>query len=135
MTKIRTLWVDDKDNFPESTIWRIQNDLDKLGVDVEIEKLKDGNFVWETIRDWKPHVVMMDNNLESVQTNGGLLILEIRFVQNHDETPIIFYSSGMDDKLIQLVSTSANVTPTTRDDAHVELFLEIKRLIELINAS
>jgi len=135
MTKIRTLWVDDKDNFPESTILRIQNDLDKLGVDVEIEKLKDGNFVWETIRDWKPHVVMMDNNLESVQTNGGLLILEIRFVQNHDETPIIFYSSGMDDKLIQLVSTSANVTPTTRDDAHVELFLEIKRLIELINAS
>lgn len=129
MINIKILWVEDDPNFANSVLLRLRNDLLEMGVVVEEEKLKDGNYVWETVRDWKPDVIMMDHNLESVQTNGALLVLEIVFVQNHDETPIIFYSSAMDEKLVGLVSNANNVSPTGRDEVHTELLLAVKKIV------
>ena len=71
MLKIKILWVEDDPNFANSVLLRLRNDLHEMGVEVEEEKLKDGNYVWETVRDWKPEVIMMDHKLESVQTNGA----------------------------------------------------------------
>lgn len=129
MKKIKILWVEDDPNFPKSVLLRLKSDLNKIGVEIEEEKLTDGNYVWETVRDWKPDIIMMDHNLESVQTNGALLVLEIVFVQNHDGTPIIFYSSAMDEKLVGLVNNANNVSPTGRDEVHTELLLAIKRIL------
>jgi hypothetical protein len=130
MINLKILWVENDLNFPGSVLLRLKNDLLEMKVDIEEEKLTDGNYVWETVRDWVPDIIMMDHNLESVQTNGALLILEIVFVQNHDDTPIIFYSSAMDERLMGLVSKANNVNPVGRDEVHTELLLAVKKLIE-----
>jgi hypothetical protein len=126
---IKILWIENDPTARDSILKRIKIDLERMDVQLTNETLIDGNFVWETVRDWHPHIIMMDHNLESVQTNGALLVLEIRFVQNHGETPIIFYSSAMDEKLVSLVSNVENVTPTTRDEAHTELLLAIQEIV------
>ena len=129
MIKIKILWVEDDPHFANSVLLRLRTSLNQMNVEVDEEKLKDGNFFWETVRDWKPNVIMLDHNLESVQTNGAQLVLELRFVQNHNNTPIIFYSSAMDEQLIGKVSSAINVSPTGRDEVHTELLLAVQRLI------
>jgi DNA-binding response OmpR family regulator len=129
--KLRILFIEDEPGFPESVLFRIHQELKDFGVEYEEpEILTDGEYVWETVRDWKPHIIMMDHNLENVKINGANLIIEIRFHNN--ETPIIFYSSEMDQRLMNLVDDEPEVYPSTREDVNTELLAQIKRLVTTI---
>ena len=103
----------------------IEEELNEI--DVELSKpelLENGEHVWITVRDWKPDIIMMDHNLSDVRINGANLITEIRFHNN--DTPIIFYSSEMDEKLMELVEGHDNVVTSTRGDVHSELIRLVK---------
>lgn len=127
MKKIRLLWVDDDIEFGPSIHFRIIEDALKLGFEFEEpETLEGGEYVWDTVRDWKPDIIMMDHNLDDVRLNGANLIIEIRF--HNTNTPIVFYSSEMDDKLIKLVEDEANVYPSIRDDVGAELLKLLQSL-------
>lgn len=120
MKKLKLLWIDNDENFGPSIQLRVAEDTAKLGYHFEEpETLIDGQYVWETVRDWKPDIIMMDHNLEDVKINGANLIIEIRF--HNQDTPIIFYSSGMDERLLGLVENENAVYPSTRDDVGAEL--------------
>lgn len=120
MRKLKILWVEDDVNFGPSIHFRIEDNVRDLGLEFqEPELLQNGNFVWDTVRDLKPDIIMMDHNLEDVNTNGALLTTEIRFHNN--ETPIIYYSSEMGPKLMELVKGESNVFTSTRSDVSVEL--------------
>jgi CheY-like chemotaxis protein len=127
MKNLKILWVDDNVTFGPSIHVRIKSEVVKLGFNLaEIETLQNGKYVWDTVRDWKPDIIMMDHNLDDVKINGANLIIEIRFHNN--ETPIIFYSSEMDDKLISLIDDEVRVYPSTRDDVGAELLHLIQTL-------
>jgi DNA-binding response OmpR family regulator len=127
--KIRVLFIEDDTRFPLSVFIRIQADIINLGLEFEDhEILPTGEYVWETVRDWKPHVIMMDHNLDNIKRNGADLIIEIRFVQNHDDTPIVFYSSEMDESLKALVASASNTVSVHRQEAHNELLAVITRI-------
>ena len=117
---IKLLWVEDDLKFGPSVHFRIEGELGKISVKLsKPELLEDGQHVWITVRDWKPDIIMMDHNLSDVRINGANLITEIRFHNN--DTPIIFYSSEMDNKLMELVEGHSNVITSTRGDVHSEL--------------
>lgn len=127
MKELKILWVEDDINFGPSIHFRIENEMNELGFNFENPKLLiNGAYVWDTVRDWTPDIIMMDHNLEDITTNGAKLIVEIRF-HNH-ETPIIFYSSEMGERLINLVRGENEVYTSTRADVHAELqrFVKVK---------
>ncbi len=126
MRKLKVLWVEDDLNFGNSIHFRIGDDCNEMGIELEDpELLQNGNYVWDTIRDLKPDIIMMDHNLEDVRINGSNVIVEIRFLDN--ETPIIFYSSEMDGRLMKLVEGENKVYTSTRADVHSELLRLIRK--------
>jgi DNA-binding NarL/FixJ family response regulator len=128
MRTLRILWVEDDNHFPDSVIFKIEEELTTLEVQIEENRcLKNGNGVWEEVRDWQPHIIMMDHNLEDVKKNGASLIIEIRY-HNHD-TPIIFYSSEMGPNLIELVKGENKVFPSGRDDVGAEMIRLISSML------
>jgi DNA-binding response OmpR family regulator len=120
MKKIKLLWVEDDINFPKSIHFRIGSDVRKLGYELmEPDILPNGQYMWDTIRDFPPDMIMMDHNLEDVNTNGALLTTEIRFRNN--DTPIIYYSSEMGPSLIDLVRGERKVYTSTRNSVPEEI--------------
>lgn len=120
MQQLKVLWVEDDLNFGDSIHLRIKREVTRLGFELSvIEKLTNGNHVSDTVRDLQPDIIMMDHNLDNVLINGANLIIQIRF-QNHD-TPIVYYSSEMDQRLIELVRNENKVFPSSRDNVADEL--------------
>lgn len=120
MKNVKLLWIEDDANFGPSIHYRIEDELQQNNIILdEPEILQNGNYVWDTVRDLKPDIIMMDHNLQDVRVNGANLIIEIRFQNN--ETPIIFYSSEMGPTLMNLVNGEHKVFTTTRADVHSEL--------------
>jgi len=118
--EIKLLWVDDDTEFGPAIEFRLNTTLVVKNLElVHVDLLQDGNFIWETVRQLKPHIVMMDHNLQDVKRNGANFITEIRLHDN--ELPIIFYSSEMGPALMQLVQGENRVFTSTRNDVHAEL--------------
>ena len=120
MRKLTVLWIEDDSSYPESMHLRVKKELASL--DLEFDKpivLTDGEYVWETVRDYQPDIIFIDHNLEDVKVNGANLIIVIRFHNN--ETPIIYYSSEMSDKLMKLVEKEHKVHTALRQDLHSDL--------------
>jgi|SRR5665647_995987 len=120
MRKLTVLWIEDDSSYPESMHLRVKKELASL--DLEFDNpivLTDGEFVWETVRDHQPDIIFVDHNLEDVKVNGANLIIVIRFHNN--ETPIIYYSSEMSDKLMKLVEKEHKVHTALRQDLHSDL--------------
>lgn len=125
MQKLKVLWVEDDIKFGPSIHYRIEDELKEVEITLATpELLTDGKDVWVMVRDWKPNIIMMDHNLEDVKINGANLIVEIRF-HDHD-TPIIYYSSEMDDRLKKLVEGEHKVYICSRPDVPSELIRLIK---------
>ena len=124
MKNLKVLWIEDDPKFPGSIIFRIQRQLKSLNVEFQEEILVNGTHVSDTVRDWKPDLILMDHNLQDVTINGANLIIQIR-VHDHT-TPIIFYSSEMDQNLIEMVDGESDVFTSPRGD----LADEILRLIQ-----
>lgn len=119
MKKLKILWVEDDPNFPGSVKFRIKKFLNDNDIQFDEEFLTNGAFVWDIVRDWKPDIIMMDHNLDDVTINGANLIIEIRFHNN--DTPIIFYSSEMDERLAQIAKLDDNIFISSRGDVPDEL--------------
>lgn len=120
MNKIKILWIEDDLDFGPSIHFRIEDELADNKIQISgCELLKNGDGMRNIVRDWKPDVIMMDHNLEDVRINGANLIAEIR-LYDHD-TPIIYYSSEMDEQLISLVKDEHKVFSTGRKEVHNEL--------------
>lgn len=120
MRELKILWVEDDEKFGPSIHFRIEDSLIQNGIKLtEPILLGNGEGVWETVRDLEPDIIMMDHNLEDVIINGANLVIEIRFHNN--ETPIIFYSSEMGEKLSNLVKNENEVYISKRADVHSEL--------------
>ena len=127
MKQLKVLWVEDDLNFADSIHLRIKREVTKLGFEFSsVEKLTNGNNVSDTVRDWQPNIIMMDHNLDNILINGANLIIQIRF-QNH-ETPIIYYSSEMDQRLIKLVQNENKVFPSSRDNVADEILKLLQNL-------
>ena len=127
MKQLKILWVEDDLNFGDSIHLRIKREITKLGFEFSsVEKLTNGNHVSDTVRDWQPDIIMMDHNLDDVLINGANLIIQIRF-QNHD-TLIVYYSSEMDQRLIELVQNENKVFASSRDNVADELLKLLQNL-------
>ncbi len=129
MRKVKVLWVDDDSNFGPGVQLRYEDELLDLGIELSDPNphlnLKNGEYVHETVANHEPDLIMMDHNLEDVVINGANLINSIRFV-NHD-TPIIYYSSEMDESLINLIKDENNVTSMKRGEVESSFFTIIHK--------
>lgn len=120
MKLVKIAWIEDDLEFGPSIHFRIEDELYENGIELDQpELLRNGQRMRPVIRDWKPNVIMMDHNLEDVRINGANLIAEIRLYDH--ETPIIYYSSEMDEQLIELVKGEHKVYSTGRNEVHNEL--------------
>ncbi len=119
MSSLKILWIEDDPTFPGSVTYRMKGSLRSLDITFQEEILNNGLHVWETVRDWKPDIIMMDHNLEDVSVNGANLIVQIRFHDN--DTPIIFYSSEMGANLIEMIDDHNEIYTSPRGDVSDEL--------------
>jgi DNA-binding response OmpR family regulator len=120
MRKLKILWVEDDGTYPASVHLRTKRELTLLKIELDDPIiLTSGHYVWETVRDEKPDIILIDHNLEDVMINGANIIIEIRFHNN--ETPIIYYSSEMSTTLMKLVDDEYKVHTALRQDLESDI--------------
>lgn len=128
MKKVKVLWVDDNTDFGPGIHLRYEDDLLNIGIELIDPNpsliLNGGEHVNGTVVTHEPDLIMMDHNLDDLQINGAFLIVNIRQINN--DTPIIYYSTEMNDELIQLVKDEHNVVSMQRGDVESSFFTIIK---------
>ncbi|WP_138431353.1 response regulator [Fodinibius saliphilus] len=120
MNEIKIFWIEDDLTFGNTVHLRIEDELEDNGISLADPELsKNGDGFRNVMRDWEPDIIMMDHNLDNVRVNGANLIVEIRLYDN--DTPIIFYSSEMDQTLTDMVDGEQNIKISQRNNVHDEL--------------
>lgn len=126
MKELKVLWIEDVESYPASIHLRIKKELESFGFTFSDPiVLTGGRYVWDTVRDEMPDIILIDHNLEDVMINGANLIIEIRFHNN--ETPIIYYSSEMSDILMNLVKNEHKVHTASRQDLQSDIIRIIRQ--------